>query len=356
MLRLSGRLVAAVGILINYLCVFSFLSGIACVLLGPTFPHFASNLCFPLSAPQDLATDKKGRIYVALGFYGRIQVYDRDGEFVYGFFTQTGGGPMRLQIDSNDHLRIAASRTDRLHIYDTNGRLLESRHNAKNSFEHLQRPRIVDGADNRVRYVVRNPLLKPEILKLDGKHNVLLRIDTPIWVWPLVCPLPCWLTLLIVYGLLSLMGYWDRRYWNNKIFGDVICAGSGYQNILIRDTDGERDVVLTSNKIYWSSDGQEPYACIRCDDAHVTIWVESVFRPVIRIASVSQPSVQVIFTPKRVTWWIKHLTKCGVQFQSRSLATGYVVVDDILRIAKAVVCVYFAFKIFFFVRRVIGGG
>lgn len=81
---------------------------------------------------QDIATDRQGRIY-ALDASGTfpVQVFDRKGEFLYGFGNREPGDdglafPAGLCIDQNDQLWIVDRGLHLLRVFDRVGMLLRS--------------------------------------------------------------------------------------------------------------------------------------------------------------------------------------------------------------------------------------
>lgn len=175
----------------------AFVTGIVCTLLGPSFPLLGSNICFPLSCPGDVTTDESGRVYVGLEFYGRVQVYDSNGEYLYGFFVDTAG-KFRLRVEPDGSLTIAIARGHSILVYDTKGHLLSSQQNAKRAYDEFVNTQPLVHVDTRGRRYLIREFLNPEIVREDASGNISLCIRTPLWLWPLLGPVPCFLILMIV--------------------------------------------------------------------------------------------------------------------------------------------------------------
>lgn len=83
----------------------------------------------PLAAPSSLAVDGDGRVYAGTGV-DRIHVYGADGRFVRGWYLDHGAGPVRVRVAAPGRIEVATGRSGRLHVFDRDGRLLETRADA----------------------------------------------------------------------------------------------------------------------------------------------------------------------------------------------------------------------------------
>lgn len=80
----------------------------------------------PLAAPSSLAVDDEGRVYVGTAV-DRIHVYGRDGSFLRGWQLDRDAGRVRVRIAASERIEIATERSGRLHAFDRDGRLLDTR-------------------------------------------------------------------------------------------------------------------------------------------------------------------------------------------------------------------------------------
>jgi hypothetical protein len=76
-----------------------------------------------LGEVRDVATDPQGRIYVAEGFYARVQRYSADGEFEVGWPVPTAGF-FALRTTSDGQLQVATARGNKLLTYTADGQLV----------------------------------------------------------------------------------------------------------------------------------------------------------------------------------------------------------------------------------------
>ncbi len=81
------------------------------------------------AAPQGVAVDKDGNLYVTDTLNNRVEIFDADGEFV-SLFGRHGDGPgdfarpKGIAIDGDGHIWVADEMTDRLQAFNRDGQLL----------------------------------------------------------------------------------------------------------------------------------------------------------------------------------------------------------------------------------------
>ncbi len=80
-------------------------------------------------APQCVAVDKDGNIYVTDTLNNRVEIFDAEGGFI-GQFGKAGDGPgyfarpKGIAVDADGHIWVADSMQDRLQVFNREGRLL----------------------------------------------------------------------------------------------------------------------------------------------------------------------------------------------------------------------------------------
>jgi DNA-binding beta-propeller fold protein YncE len=80
-------------------------------------------------APQGVALDKEGNVYVTDTLNNRVEIFDADGNFI-SLFGKHGDGPgyfarpKGIAIDSDEHIWVADEMTDRLQVFNREGQLL----------------------------------------------------------------------------------------------------------------------------------------------------------------------------------------------------------------------------------------
>lgn len=171
-------------------------SGFAMCLFGPGDPLFLQDFCFPLSTVEDVAVDRDGQVYVALAYYGRIQIYDKSGKFIRGIFVDAHGGAFCLNFDKEGHIEITTAKGQKEITMDRNGKILKiadvSSLNLRLCFE-----RAENGweAHDGQKYFLHDGYFSPSIIKSNGAVEHTL-IDTPFFLVPFVAPIPAFLCSL----------------------------------------------------------------------------------------------------------------------------------------------------------------
>lgn len=84
----------------------------------------------PFNQPTDLAVGRKGKIYVLDGVYGRVQVFDGQGKFLFKFGKPGSGDgelnmPVGMDVDRRGDVYVADSRNHRIQIFDADGRYID---------------------------------------------------------------------------------------------------------------------------------------------------------------------------------------------------------------------------------------
>lgn len=79
----------------------------------------------PLASPSGLAVDDEGRVYAGTDT-DRLHVYDADGRFVRAWSLDRGAGRVRLRVAAPGRIEVATERSGRLHVFDHDGQLLET--------------------------------------------------------------------------------------------------------------------------------------------------------------------------------------------------------------------------------------
>jgi len=146
---------------------------------------------FPMGSLRAVAVDSAGRVYCGSMWYGRIQVYGADGDFLRGWFVSADWGSFRLRVSQDDVLEVATARNDRLYRYDASGRLLEELPNAPRHYEALggQGERECrDAAGSR--YAIRAPVLCPRVVRVDPSGSRAAIVRTTLGSWLLMAPFP----------------------------------------------------------------------------------------------------------------------------------------------------------------------
>jgi hypothetical protein len=168
-----------------------------------------SDVELPLGSVGDIAVDERHNIFVGMDYYGRIQMYDREGEFVRGWFIPVAPAVLRLQIGEEGTLKVAAMRRDVIYTFSPEGRLLDrtqtdvgSPHGPEqweNAWEQ-RRTALRDG----VTYEVRWGSFWPSVVRTEsGDQSRLLIVTRPV-LSIIQLPFPgLWLGVVGLFWLLG---------------------------------------------------------------------------------------------------------------------------------------------------------
>jgi len=193
--------------------IFGFMLGFVCVSIVPRVAMRARHVRFPLGYPVDVVVDRQQRIYVGLAFYGRVQVYDQEGKFLYGFFAHTNGGLFHMDIDNRNRiLTIVSARGNRVFSSTLDGAIFATSRDDNDLFKTLAE-RSVRGFVDRVgqRYRFQHPVLWPSIDRIEEHGGRSLRIKSPVYLCLIDGPVLSIATTLLGYVLVFLVNRWREQ-------------------------------------------------------------------------------------------------------------------------------------------------
>ena len=193
-------------ILFGLIGIFGFMGGFVSTIAarGVNDDTLTATVRFPLSIVKGACIDSSGRIYCLTDFYKRIQVYDRNGHFLRGWFVPFDKVDPGIDIDRESRIIAYNVSLGKRLTYTLQGKPL-----AKNDMSEEDKKTLGE-LDHR-----------PYLKSLDGgtyllDGNVIYRIDPKSGVRSVVLadpwylswtkgPLPAWLYLLLsIVGLVVL--------------------------------------------------------------------------------------------------------------------------------------------------------
>jgi hypothetical protein len=128
---------------------------------------------WPVGYSLSVIRDSHGQFIVPIASAGRVQVYDARGRFLRGWFIDTGGGTLKLDLTADDRIGVFTARGRRHLVFSSDGTLLEQNSYAPQSFSDL-----------------------PE------SPSLARTFSTPWLLWPFSSPFIAW--GLLVVGLLGM--------------------------------------------------------------------------------------------------------------------------------------------------------
>lgn len=195
------RIIAYLFLVVGFI---GFISGFVTSAFGVAFNNLDS-FEFPLGDQSGIAVDSEGNIYCGLRFYSRIQVYDAEGNFIYGKFIDSAGGAFRIRMNKDDQLEVATARNDKFYIFARDGSLVKELSDVGYYFQDFGNTNENGFHDKKhnVTYFRRPALLSPYIGKKDSSGDERVIIKTPFHKWLFKGPLPAWFFIMIG-GVISL--------------------------------------------------------------------------------------------------------------------------------------------------------
>ena len=164
----------------------------------------------PLNDISGIVVDSYENIYIGVGEAGSIQVYDRSGDFQYGFSFPTAGGISSIFGIEQDKIHVIAARTHNYYVFD-NGELVysEEKIDTKRSQElqtqyHMIRDDSYDTNNKIYQVLLFNDVSIKD--KLNGKVER-IHLNAPIWPFH---PLVFW--LIGVTGIALLFALYPKFF------------------------------------------------------------------------------------------------------------------------------------------------
>jgi|GEM_PF-3305641 len=130
---------------------------------------------YPFIDTRGIAVNDQGLIYCGVHFFGVIQVYNLNGEFLYGLKIDAADGDFNFKLDQNDNLIVATVRNDKVFTINKQGEIIseETNDNAYYEIGEKYKYAFIDKQGNL--YQIRNPLLLfPHIVKINSNNTEIL--------------------------------------------------------------------------------------------------------------------------------------------------------------------------------------
>lgn len=164
---------------------FGFLRGFVTTMNAQSLEKTTQKL--PLGGLEGVIIDNSGRIYCVSNFYGRVQVYDANGRFMYGLKV---GTVQDIYFDKDQNLMVQ-TKGNILNVFNQQGIIISQSENEA-EYGDLASKRInFDEFGNQ--YKIKSPVLFPHITQITpgGKERII--VANSFWEWLLAGPLPAWL-------------------------------------------------------------------------------------------------------------------------------------------------------------------
>ena len=180
-----SKLRPAISAILTAAGLFGFLGGGLVAFAGDHLP--LSSIEFPLGDIQDIAVDPEGNILLALGFYGRIQLYDAAGHFQRGWSADSRGGSFTVVFRSGGIVASHAVRRGSTVLFDLSGRRLSE--TTADPLPEYRGPSLSVSAPDGSTLRVRDRILWPKLVReKDGVTSTVL--TGPWYLRTLTGPFP----------------------------------------------------------------------------------------------------------------------------------------------------------------------
>ncbi|MHC4694020.1 MAG: hypothetical protein ACYS67_14865 [Planctomycetota bacterium] len=163
----------------------------------------SSTLKLPLgTSPCNITADTNGNIYYLSTFYCRLQVFDKSGHFLRGWFIPVGNA--ELFTDPNGFLHVIGN-GDRHLIFDIKGNLINEKLEP-GLFKKVVRQnenKVVQDAEGNM-YYIQSQLPYTKIVRVTSSYEKKVVITDLNFLWPLRMPFPLFFCLFftaLIYGI-----------------------------------------------------------------------------------------------------------------------------------------------------------
>lgn len=210
--------------LVGWIWMIGFVSGFLAGGLSTTGkPMTSSSIRTPLGVPGGIAVDSEGQIYYMANSYNRIQVYDKNGHFLLGWFFPRPGNlsaTIQMIIDEDGHLHVEAGYYETKHpikdldrrvysVYNANGELLEKR---SETFSYTKIPDVFERKDAEGNiYKVKGRLIFPKVVKITPSGEEMVLVSDPFYLKFINVPLPSFAGLFLIAILYNIREFWQKK-------------------------------------------------------------------------------------------------------------------------------------------------
>jgi hypothetical protein len=126
----------------------------------------------PLGDITGFVVDSQGNIYFGSGFYQRIQVYNKKGQFIRNWNVEAFGGTYSINITEKDNILINLARSDEQIIYDKNGNILLRKKQKRDEPQNKSRDKYSFVTENRINYKFQGSLIQ-ELVKTNPEITII---------------------------------------------------------------------------------------------------------------------------------------------------------------------------------------
>ena len=200
-LLVSWLLIGALGLFVIFVC-----AGMSyCGLQG-----ISSQIRFPIGEATSFAVDREGHIFCYAGSLCRLQIFNKQGGFLRGWFVYTAFSTGKLYTDPNDHIHVVTSVDDHF-IFDFSGNKLRESKEEGIYDRRIARSEVHHRDSKGNIYKVHRGILRTQILKVNPMGEDSVIITDPFYFFPFRGGLSA--ALFFLFPLFILIGImaWNER-------------------------------------------------------------------------------------------------------------------------------------------------
>jgi len=151
----------------------------------------------PLGDIKGIVVDNEGHIYIGLGFYGKVQVYDTNGKFIKNWEVAASGGSFNINLTEGQNILISTARGEKQILYDKNGKVV-SKNSIDNIYSETKRPWNSFVTSEGDSYEVKGGMF-PSIIRISPDNKVIVKQGLILQL--MKGPFPVWLIGALGMGL-----------------------------------------------------------------------------------------------------------------------------------------------------------
>ncbi len=193
-----GRIISTLLVVVGFV---GFLSGSY---------FYGRSVEIPLGDINGFVVDKDDNIYIGCAFYERVQVYNKEGEFIKNWPIEAYGGMFYMSKTEKDEILITTARGDDQVLYDKNGKILSKKNIDHQTFMESENDWRTFTSDKGVEYEIKGSLFQ-KIVKLNPAQTI---INQNALLQLIKGPFNVWL-LAVIGGIIGYLSKDKNTVYNN---------------------------------------------------------------------------------------------------------------------------------------------
>jgi len=166
-------------------CFLPFLIVVIYIFTMPSCDLFP-RIPFPLADAQGVVVDSQGHVFVGIGFFNSVQVYDKMGEYLRRFRVESKGGAFQMQLGPTDAIEILPCLMEgRVLFYGQDGTFLGEKSVSKTVCKGRYRRHLGFVDAHGRRFILLHRQLWPKVERIEKDGQISLTIQNPWYYFPI---------------------------------------------------------------------------------------------------------------------------------------------------------------------------